>query len=74
MAQFKHCQKLDFEGYPNDNFKYPNKTNSFLVSKSIRFQYMAQLKYYQKLDFEGYPNNNFKYPNKTNSFFGVKIN
>ena len=61
MAQLTYCQKLDFEGYPNINLKYPNEKKS--ISKSIKFQYMAQLKYCQKLDFEGYPNINLKYPN-----------
>ena len=69
MAQLKYCQNLDFEGYPINNLKYPNKKNSFSISKSIKFQYIAQLKYCQKLDFEGYPINNLKYPNKKNSFF-----
>ena len=45
MAQLKYSQKLDFEGYPINNLKYPNKKNSFSISKSIEFQYMAQLKY-----------------------------
>ena len=29
MAQLKYCQKLDFEGYPNNNLKYRNKKNHF---------------------------------------------
>ena len=46
MAQLKYCQKLDFEGYPINNLKYPNKKKLiFSISKSIKFQYMAQLKY-----------------------------
>ena len=61
IAQLKYCQKLDFEGYPNNNSKYPNmKKNCFLISKSIKFPYAAQLKYCQKSDFEGYPNDNME--------------
>ena len=28
-AQLKYCQKLDFEGYPNNKSKYPNMENVF---------------------------------------------
>ena len=75
MAQLQYCQKLDFEGYPINNLKYPNKKNTiFSISKAIKFQYIAQLKYCQKLDFEGYPINNLKYPNKKNSFLYIYTN
>ena len=67
MAQLKYGQQLDFEGYPNNNLKCPNRF--FSISKSIKFQYTAQLEYCQKLDFEGYPNNNLKYPDKKETIF-----
>ena len=25
MAQLKYCKKMDFEGYPINNLKYPNE-------------------------------------------------
>ena len=31
MAQLKYCQKLDFEGYPNNDLNYPNKKKKNVV-------------------------------------------
>ena len=60
---------MDFEGYPNNNLKYPNKKDVFSNSKSIKFQYIAQLRYCKQMDFEGYPINNLRYPNKKTHVF-----
>ena len=34
MAQVKYSQKLDFEGYPINNLKYPNKKKTFFRSQN----------------------------------------
>ena len=35
MAQLKYCQKLDFEGYPINNLKYPNKKKKLFFDLKI---------------------------------------
>ena len=47
IAQLKNCQKLDFEGYPITNLKYPNNKNLFSRFQNQVNLYIAQLKYCQ---------------------------
>ena len=39
MAQLKYCQKLDFEGYPNNNLKYKKKWKLNVFKYDFMFIY-----------------------------------
>ena len=58
MAQLEYCQKLDFEGYLNNNLKYPNKKNSLFRKLNIFRYYLILIYFYiNREPVVQYPNN-----------------
>ena len=57
MAQLKYCQKLDFEGYPINNLKYPNKKNLYIYIYIFKYSLILIYVYINREPVVQYPNN-----------------